>query len=439
MGISLNGLTPANTYQSLIKVGDNSQLTATLKTLSDGFGTDLPMEVSTSGVNFTGTLTQNGLPITTTPSGVAGAIQFSDGSAFASDAANLFWDDTNNRLGVGTNVPIATTTINASGSWVSGFSNNLRLNGSNPSLQLKTDTGNGGFMIATSGNVTYFLTSANSSFTGKNDIGNIAAAGNWNFGTASNLSATVGIKGSGSTSATTSLLVQNSSGTELFKVRDDGDVNIPDTAIIGALTLVSNKIIGTSIRLQPTSGYLSISKDASAAPANTMVYIKGSGSTSATTALLVQNSSGTNNAVFRDNGEVSLLLQRTGKGLQLIDNLAPTQSSSYYHRGGVAEVSTSTAALNYFWWANNNGTYPNGVFAYNNGVFIVSSTQKNLNTASSTSAVLQADSTNRGFLPPRMTTTQKNAISSPASGLMVYDTDTNKLCCYNGTSWNDLF
>jgi len=38
-----------------------------------------------------------------------------------------------------------------------------------------------------------------------------------------------------------------------------------------------------------------------------------------------------------------------------------------------------------------------------------------------------------------MTTTQKNAISSPAAGLVVYDTDTNKLCCYNGTSWNDLF
>ena len=55
------------------------------------------------------------------------------------------------------------------------------------------------------------------------------------------------------------------------------------------------------------------------------------------------------------------------------------------------------------------------------------------------SAQLDVSSTTKGFLPPRMTTTQKNAISSPASGLMVYDTDTNKLCCYNGTSWNDLF
>lgn len=39
------------------------------------------------------------------------------------------------------------------------------------------------------------------------------------------------------------------------------------------------------------------------------------------------------------------------------------------------------------------------------------------------SAVLQADSTTKGFLPPRMTQAQKNAISSPAVGLVVYQTD----------------
>jgi hypothetical protein len=96
------------------------------------------------------------IEITASPAGVAGAIQFSDGSAFASDAANLFWDDTNNRLGVGTNAPSATTHI----------------------------------------------------------------------------------KGSGTTLATTALLVQNSAGTELLKVVDGGSqkiVTIP-SALIGTLS-----------------------------------------------------------------------------------------------------------------------------------------------------------------------------------------------------------
>jgi hypothetical protein len=53
MGTSLTGLTPATTYDALIKVGDNGPIDGTLKALSDGLGNDLPMEVSTETVNFT--------------------------------------------------------------------------------------------------------------------------------------------------------------------------------------------------------------------------------------------------------------------------------------------------------------------------------------------------------------------------------------------------
>ena len=54
------------------------------------------------------------------------------------------------------------------------------------------------------------------------------------------------------------------------------------------------------------------------------------------------------------------------------------------------------------------------------------------------SAVLKIDSTTQGFLCPRMTTTQKNAIASPAAGLMVYDTTLNLMALYNGTTWTTL-
>jgi hypothetical protein len=51
------------------------------------------------------------------------------------------------------------------------------------------------------------------------------------------------------------------------------------------------------------------------------------------------------------------------------------------------------------------------------------------------SAQLDVSSTTRGLLAPRMTTTQRNAIASPAKGLLVYDTDLNSLFHYNGSSW----
>lgn len=51
------------------------------------------------------------------------------------------------------------------------------------------------------------------------------------------------------------------------------------------------------------------------------------------------------------------------------------------------------------------------------------------------SAVLQADSTTKGFLPPRMTTAQRTAIAAPATGLMVYDTDLNLVYVWNSAAW----
>lgn len=54
---------------------------------------------------------------------------------------------------------------------------------------------------------------------------------------------------------------------------------------------------------------------------------------------------------------------------------------------------------------------------------------------SSASSILEIKSTTKGILFPRMTTTQKNAIASPAAGLMVYDTTLNQMSYYNGTAW----
>jgi hypothetical protein len=176
MGNTLSGLTPSQTFQGLIKVGNNTNVDGTAKVLSDGAGTDLPMEVSTAGVNLTGSPTVNSVAIANTnevaakqdtlvsgtniktingtsvlgsgdivtpstpPSGAAGAIQFTDGSAFASDAANLFWDDANNRLGVGTDAPSATTHIKGSGTTSATTSLLVQNSAGLSSLQVLDDT-----------------------------------------------------------------------------------------------------------------------------------------------------------------------------------------------------------------------------------------------------------------------------------------------------------
>jgi hypothetical protein len=212
-------------------------------------------------INSTSLLGSGDIVLSASPSGVSGAIQFSNGSAFASDAANFFWDDTNNRLGVGTNAP----------------------------------------------------------------------------------SATGHFKGSGATSATTSLLVQNSAGSTALQIRDDRSIDIVANEL-------GNNAWGQSIKF------------------------------------------------FGSSGEV-----RTNLG------------------GGVGFFGT---------WYNAGSEQMR--LSTNNNLLLGTATDV-------ASSKLTIESTTKGFLPPRMTTTQKNAIASPAAGLVLYDSTTNKLQCYNGSTWNDLF
>ena len=51
------------------------------------------------------------------------------------------------------------------------------------------------------------------------------------------------------------------------------------------------------------------------------------------------------------------------------------------------------------------------------------------------SAALAVTSTTQGLLLPRMTATQRDAIASPAAGLVVYNSTSGKLNFYNGSAW----
>lgn len=51
------------------------------------------------------------------------------------------------------------------------------------------------------------------------------------------------------------------------------------------------------------------------------------------------------------------------------------------------------------------------------------------------SSVLDLTATDRSFLPPRMTSAQRDAITSPATGSVIYNTTTGVLNFYNGSAW----
>ena len=71
---------------------------------------------------------------------------------------------------------------------------------------------------------------------------------------------------------------------------------------------------------------------------------------------------------------------------------------------------------------------------------LVAHAQVGINTTSpDPSSILDVTSMSKGMLLPRLTTAQRTAISSPANGLIVYDTDFNSLFYYNSSSWVSLF
>jgi hypothetical protein len=140
--------------------------------------------------------------------------------------------------------------------------------------------------------------------------------------------------------------------------------------------------------------------------------IKGSGSTSATTSFLVQNSSGFNAIQVTDDLKVN------------INSLVFGGSNGYIGINNNPNIDSALRAIR-----TDSGTSP----------LYISSGEVGVGDGTTyASAIFAIGSTTRGFLPPRMTTTQKNAISSPASGLQVYDTDLNQMSYYNGTTWTNI-
>ena len=54
------------------------------------------------------------------------------------------------------------------------------------------------------------------------------------------------------------------------------------------------------------------------------------------------------------------------------------------------------------------------------------------------SAIVDITSTTKGLLPPRLTETQRDAIPSPAAGLVIFNSTTNKYNFFTGIAWKQF-
>ena len=117
-------------------------------------------------------------------------------------------------------------------------------------------------------------------------------------------------------------------------------------------------------------------------------------------------------------------LHTINNGLYITDNGGTAAPMTLGTRTNPADASTFIAAL---------------------GVWTISAGRLGIGGTAHASAQLDASSTTKGFLPPRMTGTQAEAISSPAEGLMVYATDGSGSTItskgwwgYDGSTWVKL-
>ena len=471
MGTSLSGLTPATTFDGLLKVGDNDPLTSTLKAISTGDGTDTMLELSTTALQIGGATgmywdnTNKRLGINNTspsaPLEVNGEIRSTSLIRLMIGGSNKVLMQNANTI-INSNVAIgqataptarlhikgsgttsATTSLlvqNSAGTdmlKVQDDSSLLMYRASNGVELLKIGESGGNAILYANGNtnrslvlgyentLTAFNQSVFKTYNGTGYSEAMVITGN------SNTSQFVGIgettptarlqvKGSGNDATTTALLVQNSDGAELLKVLDTGDITIDDRLGIGI------DYVRDLNRIQTAA--LSIGSNTFYAASGTQVHIKGSGITSATTALLVQNSAGTDHLSVRDDGVTTITSSAQSVPLYINASGNATAGIEIRSTGARRFRILSTSTITTLEATNTGGISTNASLNVGSGY-----------TPANASAVLQADSTTQGFLPPRMTTTERDAISTPAAGLMVYNTDTNTAECWNGSVWMPMF
>jgi hypothetical protein len=259
--------------------------------------------------------------------------------------------------------------------------------------------------------------------TGGSDRMRIFNTGNVAIGTTTDAGFRLDVNGTARVSGTTTITPAALTGTAATSALDIAQtwnttgtpsaikLNITDTASNASSLLMQLQLAG--------SNRFRVSKTGNATASNSFSAPQFSSSV---------NTSG-NISIFESSGSVTSTTGSTIIYSSLL-NFAPTSGTGTFigfnFTGTINQTGTATGITR--------GLYINPTLtaAADFRAIEVSNGGAYINTTSvQASAILQADSTIKGFLPPRMTTTQKNAIATPVAGLVVYDTTLSCLEVYD--------
>jgi len=199
-------------------------------------------------------------------------------------------------------------------------------------------------------------------------------------------------------------------------------------ALVSNTTGVLNTAIGMGALSANNTGNYNTAIGVAALQANTT----GSLNTATGNQALLSNTEGTYNAAH---GNQALYQNTTGTYNTAMGSVALSSNTSGFHNTALGSFADVTAPN----LINATAVGYNAKVSQSNSMVLGDNVSVGIGTsAPAASSILELSSNSRGLLIPRMSTTDRNAIASPATGLLVYDNSLNSFYYHNGSTWTQV-